>query len=130
MIVEEFRYRFVSEINKWMRARKIDPIKYSDLPQIGLMIFDKDTLIAVGFLRKIEGSLCMIDSMAANPEVSKESREEGLEMLTSALIMKAASLDMKGIISHTKLPVIEDRAHRHGFKTSEEKILFLNLEDI
>lgn len=130
MIVEEFRYRFVPEVNRWMRARKLEPIKYSDLPHLGMMVFDKDVLVAVGFLRKIEGDLGMIDSMASNPDVSKEKRDEGLDMLTSSLLIRAQNvLKLKGIISHTKLSAIEARAHKHGFKTSAEKILFLNLED-
>lgn len=129
MIVEPFKLRFMPEINRWLKARDHTPIIQSELPDIGYIAFSSNIPVAVGFLRKVEGSLGMIDSMSSNPVIEKIKRDEGLDLVTKTLVFHAKRLKMNTIFAHTKLDCIVERSKKHGFFIIPRTLIAIKLED-
>lgn len=98
-----------------------------DIPAIGFYAYDSATPIAMGFLRLVEGSYAMIDTMVTNRDLDSELRHLALTTLVDRLIEHGKFLKLKGIMSHTRDKGILDRAEAIGFRESDQKIIFLSL---
>lgn len=109
----------IESINKFMPF----PVTSEDLPGHTFCAVVKDEIIAIAGLRLMEGELCCIDSMATNQSFESTIRNEALDMLTKHLLDLAKNLGFKKIFAYTKENCIIDRAVRHGFNLTKQKII-------
>ena len=86
-----------------------------------------DKIIAIAGLRLMEGEVCFIDSMATDQSVEGAKRHEALEELTKGLLDMAKNLGFKKVFATTKEECIVERAKRHGFKLSDQKVIVRDL---
>jgi hypothetical protein len=74
-------------------------------------------------LRLMEGDICFIDSMATNQSFESPIRHEALDLITKHLLDIAKSLGFKKIFAYTKEDCIIERAERHGFILTKQKVI-------
>ena len=95
----------------------------SDLPGHTYCAVYKDDIVAIAGLRLMEGEVCFIDSMATNQSYESTVRHEALDLLTKTILDLAKNLNFKKVFATTREDCIIERAKRHGFSVSKEKII-------
>lgn len=106
-------------INKFMPF----PVTASELPGHTYCAVVKDEIVAIAALRLMEGEVCCIDSMATNQNFESTIRHEALDCLTKTILDLAKNLGFKKIFAYTREPSIIERAERHGFSLTKQKII-------
>lgn len=109
----------MEQVNKFMPF----PVTASELPGHTFCAVIKDEIVAIAGLRLMEGDICCIDSMATNQTFESTIRNEALDSLTRQLLDVAKNLGFKKIFAYTKENCIIDRATRHGFNLTKQKII-------
>ena len=104
-----------------------DVITPEGLPKCGFIAHDSATLLAMGFLRIVEGGYAQIDTLVSNGDLSSAMRHEGISMVVNALIEQAKVLKLKGIIAFSEDTGVLSRAEALGFKTIPQTIIVLSL---
>lgn len=98
-----------------------------DLPSIGLVVQDGKTIVAMGFLRRMEGNYGMLDSYITDPHETSDYRDAALDMITAWLIDYARSIKLNKLLAFSAYDSIYDRALRHGFGAMPHKFAMLDL---
>ncbi len=96
-----------------------------DLPETGFIAFENGNIIAMGFLRLIEGGYGMLDALITEPTQSKELRNEALDLIAKALIDRAKEITLKNTFAFIKDHNTIQRAQKHGFVASKYKLFGL-----
>lgn len=113
----------MEEINEWLPYR----IEAKELPGHTFCAVYDENIVAIAGLRLMEGEICFIDSMATNQKVLGQIRNKALDELTEKILLMAKTLGFTKIFATTKEQCIVDRASKHGFKLSEEKIILRSI---
>lgn len=113
----------IEKVNKWLPKR----VSAKELPGHIFCAVVDDKIIAMAGLRLMEGEVCFIDSMATDQSVEGAKRHEALEELTKGLLDMAKNLGFKKVFATTKEDCIVERAKRHGFKLSDQKVIVRDL---
>lgn len=117
--------RLLNKKTEMDKVNKFVPfeVKASDLPGHTFCAIYKDDIVAIAGLRLMEGEVCFIDSMASNQNFESTVRHEALDLLTKTILELAKNLNFKKIFATTREECIVERAKRHGFNVSKEKII-------
>lgn len=100
---------------RWLYQRGSFVPSRSDIPSLGMVINDDSSMIAMGFLRSVEGEMAIWDGMVTNPERSSEDRDLALDLLMSRLLEIAKVSGIKRIFAFTDDSNTLARAIKHGF---------------
>ena len=109
----------MEQVNKFMPFE----VRSCDLPGHTYCAVYKDDIVAIAGLRLMEGEVCFIDSMASNQNFESTVRHEALDLLTKTILDLAKNLGFKKVFATTREECIIERAKRHGFVVSKEKII-------
>ena len=85
------------------------------LPETGFLAWHEGFPVAAGYLRRVEGGYGWIDSLVTDATAPGASRNEALDLITTALVEEARRLELRGIIAFTKDQNTYSRAMKHGF---------------
>ncbi|GHG84957.1 hypothetical protein [Comamonas sp. JC664] len=97
-------------IKAWLQSW--DEIVTPDgLPQTGFVVPGK----AAGFLYRTDSSLALIENLVAAPGLSKEERNEAVDLVVAAICKEATRLGFKILLGTTQLDAVVKRAEKHGF---------------
>lgn len=110
-----------------IEARALNPSYLEDLPHVGAVVFDWEQVIAMAFIRIVEGSFALFDGFITNPNQLPDFRSRALDLLTEYLIEKAKKMGLKKIIAFSNNANILERARRHGFVDVDLSLIALNL---
>ena len=99
------------------------------LPKIGFVATDSDDIVAIGFLRIVEGGFAQIDTLVSNGTLSPWTRHKGISGVVDALINEAKRLKLKGIMALTLDKSILMRAEAIGFKVIPQTVIGLSFEE-
>lgn len=95
--------------------RGMSPDLVNDLPEHGLIAIEADTLIAAGFIRRIEGMDCFLDSYITRPAVNNILRDRALNLITTKLIKLAKANNVRNLYAFSADYHTQIRAGVHGF---------------
>jgi N-acetylglutamate synthase-like GNAT family acetyltransferase len=117
--------KFVKELHlqtlQLIMARRGVHIPYAEeIPEIGFIVYDFETPVAVSFLRRCEGKFGQIDGVASNPDCTSQQRHKALDMAIAHCIETAQHLGITQLISITKDKPTLERAIRNGFEELPE----------
>lgn len=101
-------------IKDWLNQRDIDVVWCGALPAIGLIAFEEQQPIAVGFLRRCEGDVACMDSFLTNPKAESSSRHTALDLISEKMMQLSKELKVKYIWIITKDANTIERAQKHG----------------
>ena len=91
------------------------------LPKLGYIASEGSIVVAICFLRKMEGGFAMIDTLVSNKDLASEFRHLGVQAVVDAVIAAARNQGIKGLICLTSDEGVFKRAMGMGF-TSLNKV--------
>jgi hypothetical protein len=112
----------MEDVSNWLKVREL-PYDVDDLPRLGVIVPG----VAVGFLRRCEGSQGILDNYLTNPNAPAQERDEALSLITKTLISVAKSQGVKHLLAYTRDKNTEMRAKRFGFQSPPHCLLALDL---
>lgn len=128
MYTEKFdRLRHMEDIISWLSTRQSYIPSTYEIPKIGIVVYERGTPVAAGFLRSCEGNIAVFDGLVTDPNAESSQRNQCLDLLVSQLIKTAKELELKGIIAWSKDEFTLLRSYRHGFKKLPETVIALDL---
>lgn len=115
-------------IFEWMEARGMEVPDELNLPKVGFILGAKNYgPIAIGFLRRCEGNVGMIDSMITNPAIPAKLRNEALDLLIIRLVSSAKRRKIFKIMGYSQDENTLLRAQRHGFHLVSQSLIALTV---
>lgn len=102
-------------------------INPEEIPVMGVVIENNDSVIAMGFLRQCEGYVGIMDSVITDPQTKSEDRNQALNILFEEVIKLAGSINIHNLIGFTVHPGMCERSKRFGFVEIKHKILSLEI---
>lgn len=97
------------------------------LPQIGYIATEDGNVVAIGFLRHVEGNMALLDTLVTNAECSSKMRHLGISAVVDALISMAKQLELRYFMAFTVDDGIIKRAFDLGFVITNQRLIVLNL---
>lgn len=97
------------------------------LPQIGYIATEGTNVVAIGFLRHVEGNMALLDTLVTNAECSSEMRHLGISAVVDALISMAKQLELRYFMAFTVDDGIIKRAFDLGFVITNQRLIVLHL---
>lgn len=113
----------------WLNQRKMPEEYIVDLPELGVVSLYQNKKIAMGFLRKVEGNLALIDSLIADPFCPWELRSLGIDQVVSDLISQAKKSHIKRIIAYSINGRTLERSKKYGFESIPYQMISLDLKE-
>jgi len=110
------RPKVLLELRKWVKF----PVEEDELPGHTYGALENGELVAIAGLRLCEGPVCILDSMATNPECPSELRHQAIEALVDRILTEAKAFKYRGIRCETKDASIVQRAVARGFTVLPE----------
>lgn len=110
------------------KSPELETIKSSSTPKIGFIAEIQGAPVAMGFLRMVEGGYAQIDGLTSNANLSAPLRNAGVSTVVDALLDKAKSMKLKGIISFTQDNSVIRRAKLLGFRALQHTVIVLPIE--
>lgn len=99
---------------KALKSRDMDVRLSCDLPKHGLIALENDEVVAMGFIRRVEGDYAILDSYITNACMASELRDRALDVITRKLIKMAEANNIKKLIAFSQEPNIITRSMKHG----------------
>jgi len=114
-------------LERWSKLREF-PIDWKkDIPEFGMVIWDFEIPLAIGFLRSMEEDFAFLDSYMTNPEAPALLRDAALDLLTLTLISEAKDLGWKHLFAYTRELNIMNRLVKFGFKKMPHTMMSMTL---
>lgn len=107
----------------WTRWYQMQPLPLQFLPQSGFVVEG----VAMGFLYRTDSKMALIENLAANPKLPRETVTLGLDAVVTAIADEGRALGFEVLIGYTNVKAIIERALRHGFTTDDEKFQVVTL---
>ncbi len=112
MTVERYEEaKHYADFKRWYQQRAGGAVGPEFLPKVGFVVPG----VAMGFLYQTDSKLALIEALVANPEVSAVERGLAIDDVVLAIVTEAKALGFKALNGQTDLPVVVERAKRHGF---------------
>lgn len=100
------------------------------LPEIGFVALDEDDrVVAMGFLRLVEGGFAQIDTLVSDGTRPSDVRHEAISAVVDSIINKAKTLELKGVIALTLDKSILMRAEAIGFHVVPQAVIALSFKE-
>lgn len=91
------------------------------------MVSDDKGMVAMGFLRMVEGHRAQIDDLVTNPEREPEARDKAINLVALTLLSTAKDLGIKYVIAYSKDEHTIKRSEKFGLKKLPQTLLAVNL---
>lgn len=128
MKVEKYRNSHVLKLYELLSLRGLAH-ELKNTPKIGFIATRDRNPVAAGFLRKVEGGVCLIDSLISNPFESSIDRHNAIDAIVDALIDAAKINNSDKILAYSLDTGTLERASRHGFVKLPHSVIALNLKE-
>lgn len=115
---------------EWLLARGITPPSLKEMPKIGYVAYKGRIPGAMAFLRRVEGGFGQCDGLVSNPIASAVDRYECLDAVIDQVVLKAKSMELKGLIAFTLDDNTLERALKHRFQKQSHHFLSYSFEDL
>jgi len=100
------------------------------LPNFGLLVYEKQILVAAGFVRNVEGGFGFIDSYITNVLAPPSIRDEALSRLTTKLLKVVKHSGVTKLIGFTTDNHTLLRSLRHGFSQQDYNLITIDLTSV
>lgn len=110
-----------------LTARKAYIPTLREMPKVGYVTYEGDTIIAAAFLRKVEGGYGQIDGLTSNPYATAEQRHAGIDLAVSAIIAQSKKLNINNVLFISVDESTIMRSQKYGFKKLPLSVLAADL---
>jgi hypothetical protein len=130
MIVTPFSVdKHLDDLNSLQSMQCVTITPAEGLPQIGCVAIDEELgVIAMGFLRRVEGGQAIIDNLISNPEQSSKIRDEAIDLVAKTLLYTAKAIGITLVIANSKDENTIKRSEKFGLMKLPHTTLAVNLK--
>lgn len=111
----------------WLEKHAMSVELANELPEVGYVAYNHTEPVAMGFLRRVEGDVGMIDSLITNPYSAKVDRNVAMDAIFNQLIETAKEFGLKSLIGYSQDDNTLTRARRYGFSEQPYAVMSANL---
>jgi len=111
----------------WLSARDCYLPHHSEIPKIGFVAYEGKDMVAMGFIRRVEGNYGQLDGLVSNPDMPPKLRSQAIDLVTQKIIEKAKSLKIKTLVAFTKDKNTLVRSFSHGFGQLPDTMIGIDL---
>lgn len=120
--------RHVFNLRNILTAREMSDDVIIDLPEIGFVAYHDLSMVAAGFIRRVEGQFALLDSLITNPRHEPPMRDAAIEMVVAALIEQANKEGIQALFAFSiDKNTLERAEQRHGFVRLPHAVIKLEL---
>lgn len=101
-------------MQSWLLKRGIE-LPCDEIPEFGVVAYDGETPVAMGFLRRAEGSYGIFDGLVSNPDSPGAIRHQALDEVIAAVNEEADRLGIQTLIAWTRDENTRVRSAKHGY---------------
>lgn len=112
-------------LNEWTEKHEWPTIDLNSLPSVGMIAFESNNPIALGFLYDTDSNLSIIGWPMGDPDINHELRNQGIDLVMKGLILTAKNQGKKAIFTYTEHKRMIDRFKRFNFKEAENNLVNL-----
>jgi hypothetical protein len=110
---------------KLLESRSMDLRLLNHLPEHGLISFEHGEVVAMGFLRRMEGPYVIYDSFITNPSATSDQRDRALSVILSKLEDWCKLSDVSKLIAFTVDRGLNKRLiTKQGFEIDQDMRFF------
>lgn len=125
-------------IKDWLEARELRVPPINEMPHLGYLVHNLQSedlvhnlqgghFIAAGFIRRVEGSFGLFDSLVTNPDSTPEERNSALDIVVNQLLTEAKARGMKKLIAFSEDKNTLLRSERFGFVKLSHTLIALDI---
>lgn len=115
MAIKRFGLKHIKIMQEWLDQRGIHLPDHEQLPDFGLVAYDGETPVAMGFLRLAEGNYAILDGLITNPTSSPLTRDASLDELVVAITRESDRRGIAKLVAWTRDENTKVRSDKHGF---------------
>jgi hypothetical protein len=113
-MIQRFDTKHLKIMQSWLLKRGIE-LPCDEIPPFGVVAYDGETPIAMGFLRRAEGSYGIFDGLVSNPDAPGALRHQALDEVIAAVNDEADRLGIQTLIAWTRDENTRVRSAKHGY---------------
>lgn len=121
-----FKPQDASYIKAWLEARDMGS-EVSLLPEHGVVVMDLDRPVAIGFIRRCEGGVALIDSSITNPAAQPGVRDKAMDRLTKDLLEVSSRLEITRVLAFSTDRNTLLRAQKFEFQRLPHAVISLTI---
>lgn len=114
---------------KWLEKRGHTIPNSEDMPEIGFVSLEQDSVVSCGFLRRVEGGYAQFDGLATDPDAPPELRAKANDLIIDHICNVASEMGIKHILAYSTDINTILRAERHGFALLPHALFVKNLNN-
>lgn len=118
MIIRPFIKSDHITVCRWWKAHNFTALTLATLPTTGFIIDG----VCAGFLYSTDSDFCLLEWVISNPEISKEERAKGLDLLIDTLLETAKEKGFRLVFSTLEHPKLIQRYEDHGFQITDKNM--------
>lgn len=99
----------------------------AEMPKLGYVTIEGNTVIAAVFLRRVEGGYGQIDGLTSNPHCSPEERHCAIDLAVTRLLEEAKKLNIVNLLCTSTDSGTIVRSEKYGFKKLPLAVLVADL---
>lgn len=129
--ITPFKAKHLPHLLEILQSRNSPYLQHIDLktlPKVGYIAFLGKQPIAAGFLRRLEPSLGIIDTLCSNAYFGSNARHTAIDLVVKNLIDDANRLKLTGILAFTVDDGVLSRAKSLGFHILPDTMIALPLK--
>lgn len=108
-------------MNEWLIKHNHACVPADELPTSGFVVEDQGEQICMAFMRMVEGSVAIAESLVTDPNAPLCKRVKAVDQIIDKLVETAKARDIKYLLATTVSPGVMKRiSRRHNFNKSDQ----------
>lgn len=114
-------------IASWCALRGVYRPAIEEMPAIGFVAYEGDRPIACAFIRRVEGSFALLDTLVSNSDASSALRHRAIDSLVNHILRTAKRLNIPKLLAYSVDEGTLRRSEKHGFVRQPHAVIAVDL---
>jgi len=112
---------------EWLTAREHYLPPEDEMPTVGFVAHLEGKPVAMGFIRRVEGSYGQLDGLVSNPSFPGDLRSQAIDIVVENIINKAKLMNLKCLTATSLDKNTLERSIKHGFVKLPHTVIAVDL---
>lgn len=129
MRVVAYKPKHYTDLVELLTVRGVDCPPSVTMPKYGYVAIQGSVVVAMAFIRRVEGGYAQLDGLVSNSCLSASERHQGIDLVVSKVMEKAKSLGITTMTAASEDEGTIMRSQTHGFKKLPMAVLVVDLNN-
>ena len=111
----------------WLAIRNHYLPSEDEMPTVGFVAKLDESPVAMGFIRRVEGSYGQLDGLVSNPSFPGDLRSQAIDIVVENIINKAKLMNLKSLTATSVDKFTLERSIKHGFVKLPHTVIIADL---